>query len=310
MSKSRYPLLNDRDWLFKKHIEEKLNLSQIGEIVGCDHHTVSAALKRWGIPQQKYAHRKPKKKWFHSEETKRKWSEQRKGAGNPMFGKHRSEEVKHKISEGNKGNPGLVGEKNPMFDKKGYWYKKHHTEETKKKIGEKQTGKKASEETKKKISNAGSGKKRSEATKKKLSESKKGSKNPRYHKQFTDEEKKELIGRFKYTFPTKLELVFDGIAKKNNVPSEYTGDGTFWVGNINPDFIIRSKRTVIEIFGYHHNELRRFAKVRYNQTYEGRKKIFKKHKWKLIVFWQDDLDREDAEARVLSVLKKENCLIP
>ena len=61
----------------------------------------------------------------HSEENKRKWSEERKGknAGknNPMYGKHLSEETKKKLSDSHKGKP-------------GYWKGEHLSEEHKEKL--------------------------------------------------------------------------------------------------------------------------------------------------------------------------------
>ena len=47
----------------------------------------------------------------HSEETKEKMSEKKKGENNPMYGKKQSEEAKEKISEKRK------GEKHPMYGK-------------------------------------------------------------------------------------------------------------------------------------------------------------------------------------------------
>jgi len=60
-----------------------------------------------------------------------------------MLGRHHTEETKKKIGENSKG---MLG--------------KHHTEETKKKIGEKSRGRKASPETKQKMSLARKGRKR------------------------------------------------------------------------------------------------------------------------------------------------------
>lgn len=72
----------------------------------------------------------------HSEETKHKLSEAKKGERNPMFGKGRpqSEEHKHKISEAHKG--------------------KHLSEETKRKIGAAHKGKPHSEEARRHMSEA------------------------------------------------------------------------------------------------------------------------------------------------------------
>ena len=75
---------------------------------------------------------------------------------NPMFGKHRSEEARKKLSMSHS------GEKNPMFGKRGEkhpMFGKHHSEEARKKIslshsGENNPmfGKHHSEETRKKLS--------------------------------------------------------------------------------------------------------------------------------------------------------------
>lgn len=100
----------------------------------------------------------------HSEETRRKLSEVRKGK---HFGSH-SEETKKKISESLKGHDD--------------WNKgKHHSNETKKKISDAMKGrvppnkgKHHSEEARRKMSKACKGRLLSEETKKKLSEAHKG----------------------------------------------------------------------------------------------------------------------------------------
>ena len=113
--------------------------------------------------------------------------------------------------------------------------------------------------------------------------------------------------RNRNTYLTKPELIFEQICKKNNLPFKYTGDGSLWIGKnpaVNPDFVeCNGKKIAVEIFGdYWHSPL--FKKVPYNQTYEGRKKIFKKYGWKLIIFWEADLKRMDAEQFVLLRLSK------
>jgi len=134
-----------------------------------------------------------KSKRKHSDETKRKISESRKGKccgeDNINYGKERSEEVKKKISDTKTGtklseetkrkmSELRQGEKAPMFGKK-------HSDETKRKISEAKKGKysgennpnfgkKHSDETKRKISKIHKGKIISEETKKKIMHTKTG----------------------------------------------------------------------------------------------------------------------------------------
>jgi group I intron endonuclease len=65
----------------------------------------------------------------HSEESRQKMSEAKKGKNNPSYGKHHSEETKKKMREAHKGD-------------KNYMYGKHPTEETKKKMREAHMGEK------------------------------------------------------------------------------------------------------------------------------------------------------------------------
>lgn len=110
------------------------------------------------------------------EETRRKISESHKGlqAGenHPMFGKHHSDKSKKKIGEANKG--------------------KYHSDETKQKMSDAKKGKPApnkgkqlSDKTRKKMSEARKGRIFSDETKQKISEAKKG-------KKFSDEHKRKL----------------------------------------------------------------------------------------------------------------------
>ena len=139
-----------------------------------------------------------------SEETRRKMSNSHKGKIPPNKGKPMSEETKKKLSESKKGL--LSGEKNPMFGK-------HHSEETKQKIGGVHKGKHISEEQKKKLSvalkgrimsdehkkkigEANKGKHHTEESKKKMSDSKKGlqsgEKHPMFGKHHSEESKKKM----------------------------------------------------------------------------------------------------------------------
>lgn len=109
---------------------------------------------------------------IHSEETKQKMSEARRGENNAFYGKHHTEEVKQKFREDRQGTN--VGESNPFYGQKhsdkvkqklseyasarigklnpnygnhalsgenSPWYGRHHTEESKQKMSESRKGK-------------------------------------------------------------------------------------------------------------------------------------------------------------------------
>lgn len=185
-------------------------------------------------------------------------------------GRKLSEKHKRKISEA------LKGEKSVCFGKP-------RSEETKRKISEAKKGVVFSEEHKRKIGIANHN--CTEEKRRKLSEARKHQKFPTHH--------------------TKPELIFEKICKKDNLPFKYTGDGSFWIENMNPDFVeCNGKKIVVEIFGdYWHSPLLN-RNLKEHGTLNYRKKILKKYGWKLIVFWETDLKREDAEAFVLTTLKK------
>ena len=210
----------------------------------------------------------------------------RKGDRNCFWGKHHSEVARQKISKS------LMGRPSPKKGKISIY-----SEETIRKM----------REVKKGENNPNYGKHRTEETKKKIREGEKGKKISTETRQKLREARKRQKG-----FPmhhTKPELKFEEICKKRGLMFKYTGDGAFWIGKnptINPDFVeCNGKKIAVEIFSYWHDPLRRHCKVPYGQTYEGRKKILKEYGWKLVVFWQEDLEREDAEAFVLNVLRKE-----
>lgn len=76
----------------------------------------------------------------HSEETKKKYSESRKGENNSFYGKHHTDESKQKMSEFQKGK--IISEETrrkiseSTKGENSYWYGKNLPEETKKKISE------------------------------------------------------------------------------------------------------------------------------------------------------------------------------
>lgn len=112
MSK-KYPLLNDKAWLYQKYWVEELSIPKIAKIVGCSQTAVYKAFNRLNIPL-------------------RDGSEAHKGKLHPLYGKHRTEETKQKIRKGHIGKP--PGNKG----KRGYY---RATEATKQKMSEANRGK-------------------------------------------------------------------------------------------------------------------------------------------------------------------------
>lgn len=160
---SKYPQLNNREWLYKKYWERGLSEYQIAEIVGCVRSTVGRHMNKLGITKRTDSESRkecPKlsreflyqKYWKEGlllrqiAETvgygtvtimnqmvalgirRRTSSEARKGKRHPWYGKHLPEGTRKKISEA------VKGEKNPN-------YGKHISEETKRKMREAHKGK-------------------------------------------------------------------------------------------------------------------------------------------------------------------------
>jgi len=95
--------------------------------------------------------------------------------------------------------------------------------------------------------------------------------------------------------PTSIEIQFMNLVKKNNLPYRYVGDGKFWIGNKNPDFIHtdRSKREVIELYGdYWHR----------GHNPQDRIDLFAKSNFKCTVIWEREFKRDDWEERVLEAI--------
>ena len=116
-------------------------------------------------------------------ETRRKLSEARTGEKNHLYGKKHSPETRRKISVAGKGRVPSEETRRKLSEagkgriphNKGV-FGRCHSKETRRKISEGQKGKTLSEETKRKISEAKEGKPVSLETRSKMSESKKGKK--------------------------------------------------------------------------------------------------------------------------------------
>ena len=91
--------------------------------------------------------------------------------------------------------------------------------------------------------------------------------------------------------PTKPEKFFIELCQKHGLPYKYTGDGSFWIEWMNPDFVnCNGEKIAVEIFGDYWHKYRKGLKN--YQTEEGRKKLLKKYGWDCIIIWESELKNE------------------
>ncbi|MEA1998113.1 MAG: NUMOD3 domain-containing DNA-binding protein [Euryarchaeota archaeon] len=115
---------------------------------------------------------------------------------------------------------------------------------------------------------------------------------------------------------TKPEPQFEEICTKSGLPFEYTGNSTLWIGSedttkLNPDFCsTNDSKVVVEVFGDYWHDPAPNPNVAETATYEYRNERFKENGYHMIVFWETDLKRSDAEAFVLATLERAGFLVP
>ena len=108
---------------------------------------------------------------------------------------------------------------------------------------------------------------------------------------------------------TKPEKIFEDICIKYNLPFIFNGHGPVVINRATPDFIYTSLKIAVEIFGdYYHGQWFGFKGLRYKSTVKGRREQLKAEGYKLIVFWESDIMREDADKFVLRKLKKKGVI--
>lgn len=142
--------------------------------------------------------------------------------------------------------------------------------------------------------------------KKNLRESKLGEKNPRY-KIFKNlpEDKKikwmQLMLESQKQRPNKPEKILCKIIDDYKLNYKYTGNGTFWITNINPDFVnTNGRKIVIELFGnYWHTlpdvircDVKKLEKIR---TFG----------WDRIIIWENEILSKTPEEIVNYIKQKE-----
>jgi len=179
---------------------------------------------------------------------------------------------------------------------------KPHSEETKKKIGKSMEGKNKGtweelygvEGARKRRENhkGMTGKHHSEKAKRKIGKSRRKLwQNPEYR----EKQLKAIFAGYDLR-PTKPERRLRN--RLNHLfPNEYkyVGDGTFWIGCKNPDFInINGQKKVIEMFGnYWHSK--KVTGVSIKKHENCRVRHFAKYGFRTLIVWECELRRENRE---------------
>lgn len=104
---------------------------------------------------------------------------------------------------------------------------------------------------------------------------------------------------------TAPEKVFEAICKKYDLPFICNVNAKQHIGNAIPDFIHKTKKIVVEVYGnYWHSAWGGFKELRYKHTVEGRTKQLNAEGYDSIFIWESDLMREDANKFVLHLMQK------
>ena len=204
-------------------------------------------------------------------------------------------EVCVKLSEAHKGHkPSDATRLKMSLARKG----KPHSEEWKRRISEANKGKIFSDETRRRISEVQKGKKRhplSEETKAKI-----GKIASERMKIWAKEHPQDAIKRLLGTKPmSKLEMRFDEIIKRNNLPYRFVGNGDFLIERKCPDFInTNGEKIAIEIYYQKHKE--KFKAEGFEQWKQERINIFARYGWSIMFI---DAQQLNDETKIIEKLR-------
>lgn len=131
-----------------------------------------------------------------------------------------------------------------------------------------------------------------------------GEKNPRIKtwQNLSEEEKLDWIQfmrRRSGKRPTAPEMKFIKLIEIHKLPIKYVGNGTFWIGHFNPDFIVSDGRKLLfEIYGkYWHNLPETKLKDK------ERMETYRRNGWKTMIIWEEELEDPEFIQRVESILQ-------
>ena len=99
--------------------------------------------------------------------------------------------------------------------------------------------------------------------------------------------------------PNNPESYLLAIIQANDLPFQFTGDGSFWIKNHNPDFTsTNGENVVIEVLGeYWH------GKNRTKEQEESRiKNHYSNHGYKCIIFWENELNLSNEKELLMKMI--------
>lgn len=97
---------------------------------------------------------------------------------------------------------------------------------------------------------------------------------------------------------SSLEVKFQGIVDKYELPYKYVGNGKFFIENKNPDFInVNGEKKAVEVYARKHKE--ELRNVTIEDWKKNRREIFSKYGWEVVFFDEVELTEEN----VVSTLK-------
>ena len=119
-------------------------------------------------------------------------------------------------------------------------------------------------------------------------------------KQWANKKSRDKLLKGLKSIPNKPEIKMINLLKKNNIPFDYVGDGKIWFKGyghtFNPDFISKSKKRIIEVFGdYWHNLPKNIEKDK------KRLKAYSKSGYSTLIIWEHEL--KDTYAIIFKIKK-------
>jgi hypothetical protein len=96
--------------------------------------------------------------------------------------------------------------------------------------------------------------------------------------------------------PTNSERELIRIIRQYNLPFKYVGDGSFIIGNLNPDFVHNNgDKKIIEVFGraFHDPDYTKaFLNISWHRQYFGRIAYYAQFCYDCLIIWDDELNNE------------------